>query len=234
MDLPNKENIPYHVGIIMDGNRRWAKESGLPTLEGHRRGYDKIKKVGKWCKDRGVKILTVWGFSTENWERSKKEVEYLMRIFKNALSRKEIRWINDENIKLQIIGQKKRFSKDIQKLMAEAEEATKNNTGGILNLALSYGGRAELLEAFHKISKKKLPPSKITEELISNNLWTAGQKDPDLIIRTSGERRISGFLMWQSAYSELYFCEKYWPAFEEKDLDEAFLDYANRERRFGK
>jgi undecaprenyl diphosphate synthase len=233
MDSKTK-NIPYHVGIIMDGNRRWARERNLPTLEGHRRGYDKIKKVGKWCKEKGVKILTVWGFSTENWLRSKKEVEYLMRIFKLALSKKEIAWINKENIRLQIIGQKERFSKDIQKLMAEAERETKNNTGGILNLALSYGGRAELLEAIKKIAKDNIPAAKITEKLISDNLWTAGQEDPDLIIRTSGEKRTSGFLLWQSVYSELYFCKKYWPDFEEKDLDEAFSDYANRERRFGK
>jgi len=218
----------------MDGNRRWAKKNNLPTLEGHRRGYDKIKKVGKWCKEKGVKILTVWGFSTENWLRSKKEVEYLMRIFKLALSKKEIAWINKENIRLRIIGQKERFSKDIQKLMAEAERETKNNTGGILNLALSYGGRAELLEAVKKIAKDNIPAANITEKLISDNLWTAGQKDPDLIIRTSGERRTSGFLLWQSVYSELYFCKKFWPDFEEKDLDEAFLDYASRERRFGK
>ncbi|MFA5355162.1 MAG: polyprenyl diphosphate synthase [Candidatus Paceibacterota bacterium] len=233
MDSKTK-NIPYHVGIIMDGNRRWAKKNNLPTLEGHRRGYDKIKKVGKWCKEKGVKILTVWGFSTENWLRSKKEVEYLMRIFKLALSKKEIAWINKENIRLRIIGQKERFSKDIQKLMAEAERETKNNTGGILNLALSYGGRAELLEAVKKIAKDNIPAANITEKLISDNLWTAGQKDPDLIIRTSGERRTSGFLLWQSVYSELYFCKKFWPDFEEKDLDEAFLDYASRERRFGK
>ncbi|MFH1582140.1 MAG: polyprenyl diphosphate synthase, partial [bacterium] len=160
MHSTRKENIPSHVGIIMDGNRRWAKERRLPPLEGHRRGYDKVKKVGKWCKEKGVKTLTVWGFSTENWERSKKEVEYLMRLFKYTLSKKEIDWIDKENIKLQIIGQKERFSKDMQDLMKEAEERTKNNTGGILNLALSYGGRAELLEAIKKIVKKKVPVAK--------------------------------------------------------------------------
>lgn len=229
-----KDNLPFHVGIIMDGNRRWAEENNLPTLEGHRRGYDKIKKAGKWCKEKGVKILTVWGFSTENWERSKKEVEYLMRLFKHALSKKEIDWLDKENIKLQIIGQKERFSKDLQKMMQEAEEKTKNNTDGILNLALSYGGRAEILQSFKNIIKEEIDLDNITEKTVSDNLWTAGLPDPDLIIRTSGEKRTSGFLMWQSAYSELYFCKKNWPAFEEADLDEAFLDYASRQRRFGK
>ena len=234
MHSEKTENIPSHVGIIMDGNRRWAKERGLPTLEGHRRGYDNIKKVGKWCKAKGVKTLTVWGFSTENWDRSKKEIEYLMKIFKFALSKKEIDWIMEENIKLNIIGQKRRFSKDIQELMESAEKRTKNNTEGVLNLALSYGGRPELIEAFKKIVKKKIPVSKITEKLITDNLWTSGQEFPDLIIRTSGEKRTSGFLLWQAAYSELHFCKTAWPGFTEKDLDAAFVDYATRQRRFGK
>lgn len=218
----------------MDGNRRWARRRGLPTLEGHRRGFDKVKKIGRWCKNNGVKILTLWAFSTENWERSRKEVEYLMRLFKLALSKKEISQLNKDGIKLKVIGQRERFSKDIQNLMKEAEESTKNNKEGLLNLALSYGGRAEILQAIKTIVRKKIPDSKITEEIVSDNLWTTGQPFPDLIIRTSGEQRTSGFLLWQSAYSELYFSDKCWPDFTEKDLEEIIENYGNRERRFGK
>ena len=229
-----KTDIPYHVGIIMDGNRRWARSRGLPPLEGHRQGYEKMKKVGKWCKAKGVKILTVWAFSTENWARSKQEVSYLMDLLANALSKKEIEWIKKENIKLQIIGQRERLSKTLQKLVNEAEEATKNNKDGILNLAISYGGRAEILEAIRKIVAKNIPADKITEEMINQNLWTAGMPYPDLIIRTSGEQRTSGFLLWQSAYSELYFYKKPWPDFSEKDLEEAFGNYVKRQRNFGR
>ena len=228
------KNIPYHVGIIMDGNRRWAKAKGLPTLEGHRRGYDKVKKVGRWCKERGVKVLTVWAFSTENWKRSEKEVNYLMNLLKFALSKGEINQLHKDGIRVQIIGQKERLSEDMQKLIKEAEERTKDNKEGILNLAISYGGRADILEAIKKITKKNIPADQITEETVDKNLWTAGLPDPDLIIRTSGELRTSGFLTWQSAYSELYFCQNHWPDFSEKDLDEAFADYARRQRRFGK
>ena len=228
------KNIPYHVGIIMDGNRRWAKAKGLPTLEGHRRGYDKVKKVGRWCKDRGVKILTVWAFSTENWKRSEKEVNYLMNLLKFALSKGEIDQLHKDGIKVQIIGQKERLSESMQELIKEAEERTKDNKEGILNLAISYGGRADILEAIKKIINKNTPAGQVTEEIMDQNLWTAGMPDPDLIIRTSGELRTSGFLTWQSAYSELYFCQNHWPDFSEKDLDEAFADYARRQRRFGK
>jgi len=228
-----ENNIPYHIGIIMDGNRRWAKEKGLPALEGHRRGYNKLKEVGRWCKKKGVKILTLWAFSTENWNRSKKEVDYLMRLFRNALSDREIGELHKEGIKLQIIGQKERLGKPLQEAIRRAEEKTKNNKEGILNLAISYGGRAEMMEVIKKIIKNKIPAEKITEKIIDENLWTAGIPDPDLIIRTSGEIRTSGFLIWQAAYSELYFSPKYWPDFTENDLDAAISDYAKRQRRFG-
>lgn len=228
------KNIPYHLGIIIDGNRRWAKKKGLPTLEGHRQGYNKLKKVGKWCKAKGVKILTIFAFSTENWNRSKEEVSYLMRLLVQAFSKKEVDELNKNGIQLRVIGQKERLAKDLQKMIREAEGRTENNKEGILNLAISYGGRPEIIEAIKKIIKKKIPPEKITEEIISQNLWTEGLSDPDLIIRTSGEQRTSGFLTWQSVYSELYFCKKYWPDFTEKDLDEALLDYKLRQRRFGK
>jgi len=232
--MSKKENkIPYHIGIIMDGNRRWAKEKGLPALEGHRRGYNKLKEVGKWCIRKGVKILTLWAFSTENWNRSKKEVDYLMRLFMNALSNREIGELHKEGIKLQVIGQKERLEKPLQEAIRKAEEKTKNNKKGILNLAISYGGRAEIMEVIKKIIKNKISAEKITEKIIDENLWTVGLPDPDLIIRTSGELRTSGFLIWQAAYSELYFSPKYWPDFTEKDLDAVLADYAHRQRRFG-
>lgn len=227
------KNIPYHVGIIMDGNRRWARAKGLPTLEGHRRGYDKVKKVGRWCKDRGVKILTVWAFSTENWKRSEEEVNYLMNLIKFAMSKGEIDQLHKDGIKVQVIGQKERLSEGLQKLIIEAEERTKDNKEGVLNLAISYGGRADILQAIKNIINKNISADQVEEETVGQNLWTAGMPDPDLIIRTSGELRTSGFLTWQSAYSELHFCSNHWPDFSEKDLDEALADYARRQRRFG-
>lgn len=218
----------------MDGNRRWAENKGLVALVGHRQGYNKVKEVGKWCKAKGVKTLTLWAFSTENWNRPKNEVAYLMKLFERALSKKEISQLNKDGIKLKIIGQKERLSGLLQKLIKEAEETTKNNQKGTLVLAISYGGRAEILEAMQRIAEKNIPANKITEETIAENLWTAGLPYPDLIIRTSGEKRTSGFLMWQSAYSEFYFCKNYWPDFSEKDLDEALADYSQRQRRYGK
>ncbi len=232
--IEKTKKTPYHLAIIMDGNRRWAREKGLPTLEGHRKGYNKVQEVGDWCKKKGVKILTLWAFSTENWNRSKEEISYMMKLLAKALSKKEIDELNKKGIKLQVIGQKERLSKSLQRLAKKAEEETKNNKEGTLNLAISYGGRAEIIKAVQEIVKKKIPAEKINEELINQNLWTAGLPEPDLIIRTSGEQRTSGFLMWQGVYAELYFCQKYWPDFNEKDLDTAIASYSQRERRMGK
>lgn len=223
--------LPHHLGIIIDGNRRWAKERGLPALEGHRRGLKKIEKLLEWSLGKGIMILTLFVFSTENWKRSKREVDYLMMLIKKNLSKENIGKINKKGVRVQVIGQRERLPKPIQKLIREAEELTKNNKKMILNFALSYGGRAEIVEAIKKIIEKKIPPEKITEDVISQNLWTS---DVDLIIRTGREQRISNFLIWQAAYSELYFCKKYWPEFSEKDLDEAIQDYVLRHRRFGK
>ena len=232
--MNKNKNNPKHLGIIIDGNRRWARANGLPLLEGHRRGYDKLKDLGKWCKKRGVKILTVYAFSTENWNRAKEEVSYLMKLFEKALDEKNIRPFNKEGIRIRVIGQKERLSRTLQKKIKEVEEMTKDNKEGILNLAISYSGRPEIIEAIKKIIGKKISADKITEEVVNDNLWTAGLSDPDLIIRTSGEQRLSGFLTWQSVYSELYFCKKHWPDFSEKDLDIAFKEYSKRERRYGK
>ncbi|MFQ6049484.1 MAG: polyprenyl diphosphate synthase [Candidatus Paceibacterales bacterium] len=223
------KKIPYHLGIILDGNRRWARERGLPAFEGHKRGLEKVKKVIKWCKNRGIKILTLFVFSTENWKRSKKEVNYLMRLAKKGIS-ESLKEIHQAGIRIRVIGQKERVPESVQKTIAKAEELTKNNKEMVLNFALSYGGRTEIVQAIKNIIEKKIPPKKITEDIVSQNLWTS---DLDLIIRTGKEQRLSNFLIWQAAYSELYFSKKYWPAFTEKDLDEILREYARRQRRFG-
>lgn len=226
------KNIPQHLGIIIDGNRRWARKRGLPTLVGHQKGYDKVKKVCDWCFDRGVKILTFYVFSTENWKRSRREVSYLMKLLKKALT-KDIQEIHQRNIKLKVLGRIKGLSPDLQKAIKAAEKLTQNNTRGVMNLAINYGGRPEIIDAIKKIIKQKISPQKVTEELIAKNLYSAEIPDPDLIIRTSGEQRLSNFLIWQAAYSELYFIKKHFPSLTEKDIDKALEDYGKRHRRFG-
>ncbi len=226
--------IPIHLGVIIDGNRRWAKKNNLPSFEGHRRGFKNFKKIADYAFARGVEILTVYAFSTENWNRTKLEVSYLMKLLGLAFTKKYLAELNKSKIRLRVIGQKERLSKVLQDKIKKVENATKNNQKGILNLAVSYGGRPEIVRAIREIVEQKVPSDKINEETISNNLWTVGQPDVDLIIRTGGEQRLSNFLIWQCAYSELYFTEKYWPEFSEKDLDEAFEEYGRRQRRFGK
>jgi undecaprenyl diphosphate synthase len=228
--------VPHHLAIIIDGNRRWAQKRGLPKFVGHQQGLKNVERIGKWAQKRGVKILTLYAFSTENWGRSKREVGYLMKLLESALDKdkKNIQELQKRGIKVRVIGQRKRLSKRLQKLIRETEELTKNNKKGILNLAISYGGRQEILEATKKILKKKTPYQKIDEKIFEENLWTKGLAHPDFIIRTGGERRLSNFLLWQSAYAELYFSDKLWPDFKEKDLDRALEDFASRQRRFGK
>jgi len=224
------KKIPHHLGIILDGNRRWARERGLPTLEGHKKGLEKLKKVVEWCDEKGIKILTVFVFSTENWKRSKKEIDYLMKLAKKAMSY-DLREILKRGYKIRVIGERKRLPKFLQTAIEKVEKETKNNKKMIINFALSYGGRGEIVEAVKRIIKKKIPPEKVTEDLISKNLWAS---DLDMIIRTGKEQRISNFLIWQAAYSELFFLKKYWPAFTKKDLERALLDYSKRQRRFGR
>lgn len=219
-----KNGIPHHIAIIMDGNRRWAKKRGLPASLGHKKGYENFKKIAEACYKMGVKILTVYAFSTENWKRSKTEVSFLMNLFENVL-KNELNFFRDKKIKFNAIGQIKRLPDKLQKLVSEAMNETKNNKGGVLNLAMSYGGRAEILDAVKKSIKEK--------KSFEDCLYTAGQPDPDLLIRTGGEMRLSGFLPWQSVYSELYFSEKMWPDFSEKDLMLAIKEFQNRKRRFG-
>jgi len=228
--MENQKNLPRHLGIILDGNRRWAKERGRPTLEGHHKGFENVKLIIQAAQDRGIETLTLFCFSTENWHRSKEEVDYLMDIFRKSLS-DYFGKFNEKNVKINVLGQKEKFAGDIKEQIEKIESETKNNTGMTLNLALSYGGRAELVDAIKKIVKKGIDPDKITEDTVKDNLWTS---DADLIIRTGGEQRLSGFLLWQAAYSEFLFVKKYWPDFGENDLDAALAEYASRQRRFGK
>lgn len=228
------DRIPYHLGIIIDGNRRWAKEKGLPGFEGHRQGLNNLRRLGDYILKKGVKVLTIFCFSTENWGRAKREVSYLMRLFGDSLSKRHVESYHKRGIKIQIIGQRDRLPKTLQKRIEAVEDLTRNNKEGFLNLAISYGGRADLLQAVKKIIKQKIASDQIDEDLIAKNLWAYGLPDPDFIIRTGGEMRLSNFLTWQSVYSELYFTPKYWPSFAEKDLDQALEEYARRERRFGK
>ncbi len=216
----------------MDGNRRWAKDNGLPALEGHRRGYDKMKETGQWCIDRGITTMTVYAFSTENWNREQEEVNYLMDLLYKVVT-SEVAEFNKRGIRMKIIGSSERLSEKLVKAIAAAEEQTKNNTKGILNICLNYGGRLEIVEAVKKVVTAGIPVDQITEKTISENIWMAGQSDPDLIIRTSGEQRLSGFMTWESVYSEFLFVDKHWPDFSESDLDQAINDYNNRRRRFG-
>lgn len=223
-----------HLAIIIDGNRRWAKKRGLPTLEGHRRGYNKIKEIGEFAWKNGIRILTVYCFSSENWNRSKDEVQYLMKLLEGAFLSNSINYYHKKGIKIQVIGQRERLSKSLQEKIIKAEKLTKNNKKGVLNLAISYGGRQEIIHAFKNIINKVKSADEINEDIISKNLWTQGLPDPDLIVRSGKEMRLSNFLTWQSAYSELYFIDKYWPDFTKKDLKQILEDYSSRERRFGK
>ena len=222
--------IPNHVGIIVDGNRRWAKEKKLPSFVGHKKGLERVKEVIKWCKNKGVKMLTLFLFSTENWKRAQGEVHLIMKLAKEAII-ENLDELHKEKIKVRVIGERERLPKFLQEKIKNIEELTKNNKEMTLNFALSYGGRAEIVDAVKKIIEKGIPVQKIDENIISQNLWTS---DLDFVIRTGKEQRISNFLIWQTAYSELYFSQKYWPDFTEKDLDEAFMEYARRQRRFGK
>jgi undecaprenyl diphosphate synthase len=222
-------DVPKHIGFIMDGNRRWAKAHNLPTLEGHRQGYELVKKIGPWCLARGVKYITLFVFSTENWKRNQSEVGYLMDLLMTAVTR-DLDILMRDDIRLKVIGRRADLSDKLRNAINVAEEKTKENASGIIQLAVSYGGRDEIVRAARQASKL----GDITEETISQFLDTVGIPDPDLIIRTSGEQRLSGFLLWQSAYSELLFLEKHWPDFNESDLDAAIAWFSNRERRYGK
>jgi len=226
--------VPNHIVLFPDGNRRWARKKGLPALKGHWKGHEKFKGFLRWCQKRGIKVITVFGFSTENWKRSKKEVDYLMKLFEKGLSnKKDVKRFQKAGVKVKIIGQKEKLPKSLQKIISNIENLTKNNKKIQLNLAVSYGGRWDVVQAIKKIIKKKVSLKNITEDLIGNYLSTADLPAPDLVIRAGGESRFSNFLLWQAAYSELYFSKTLWPDFTEKDLDKALKVFSRRQRRFG-
>ena len=229
-------NLPQHIAIIMDGNRRWAKEKGMPISYGHKEGAKTLEKIVRFANKIGIKYITVYAFSTENWKRSTEEVGALMNLFQNYLDDYSKR-ADSENIKVKIIGKKDGLSKKMQDSIEKCMERTKNNTGITFNIALNYGGRDEILSAIKEIAtevkEQKIDINDITEELISNKLYTKGEPDPDLLIRTSGELRLSNFLPWQLVYSEFLFIKKYWPDFTEDDLLEAIKIYQKRNRKFG-
>lgn len=227
--------LPRHIAIIMDGNGRWAKKRSLPRSAGHAAGSKNFKTIARYCNKIGLEYLTVYAFSTENWRRPKEEVDAIMDILREYL--KDSKNFKDENIKVKFIGDLTALDNDIVQLIREAEEGSADATGLKLQIALNYGGRDELVHVVKKIAAGvkdgKIQPDNITEELIGNFLYTAGMPDPDLIIRPSGEYRLSNYLIWQAAYAEYWFSDILWPDFSEKDLEKAIDDYAGRGRRFG-
>ncbi len=227
--MKTEKVLPKHIAIIMDGNGRWAKMRGLPRTAGHTVGAEAFRRIAKYCKKIGVKHLTVYAFSTENWSRSKTEVETLMRLFAKYL-KEAAETLAENDIRIKVIGDLSGLSPALQELI-EKVHAMNCDSEFVCNLAINYGGRAELVTAVNSLVGQNLP---ITQESIAGALYTSGQPEPDLIIRTGGEKRLSNFLMWQSAYSELYFCDTLWPDFGEKDIDIAVEEFSRRERRFGK
>ena len=232
-----KEKImPKHIAIIMDGNRRWAKERGLDPKLGHKEGADNLKRIAKYANKIGIQYLTVYAFSTENWKRTKEEVGALMVLLQKYVED----FLNDtskNNIRIKILGDITRLDEGLQKSIQKIVEATANCTGLTLNIAFNYGGRDEIVKAVKKIAKqvqdKEISIEDINEDLVSNSLYTAGQPEPDLLIRPGGEQRISNYVLWQLAYTEFLFIPKYWPDFSEEDLDEAIQIFENRNRKFG-
>lgn len=232
----NKENMPVHIGLIMDGNRRWAKSKGKPIALGHKQGAETLEKITRYANKIGLRYLTVFAFSTENWRRPKEEVDILMKLLQSYIDRFS-KIADSENVRVQFLGDTNAFSEKMQKGIKDCINRTKNNTGVTLNILLNYGGRADIINSIQKIAimvkNGDCEISEINEETVSANLYTKEMPEPDLIVRTSGEMRLSGFLTWQSVYSELLFIEKMWPDFSEEDLDNAIIEYQKRTRRFG-
>lgn len=232
----DNENLPQHIAIIMDGNRRWAKNKGLPAGFGHKEGAKTLEKIVRYANKIGIKYITVYAFSTENWKRSEEEVSTLMNLMQNYLDEYSKR-ADSENIRVKIIGNRTGLSEKMLEKIDSCMERTRDNTGITFNIALNYGGRDEIIKAVKNIAQKvkenEINIDDIDEQCISDNLYTSEQPDPDLLIRTSGEIRLSNFLLWQLAYTEFLFVEKNWPDFNEEDLDEAIKVYQNRNRKFG-
>ncbi len=234
MNEIDKQSLPKHIAIIMDGNRRWAKNKGLPAKLGHAEGVKTLENITKYCDKIGIKFLTVYAFSTENWKRSKEEVDDLMNLLSKYI--KDFDKKNDvDNIKVRIIGDITKLRQDLQEGIIRIQEKTKNNTGLTFNIAINYGGREEILKAIkelsNEVSNNNISVDDIDENVFQSHLYATS--DVDLLIRTSGEVRISNFLLWQISYSEMYFTDTLWPDFKEKDLDEAIIEYQKRNRKFG-
>jgi len=227
-----RDRVPEHIAIIMDGNGRWARQRGLPRLAGHRAGTENLRRILRACVEFGVKILTLYAFSTENWGRPEAEVKGLMHILEDVLDR-ELPELDKEGVQLRHIGDLSRISPVLLRKVLQAVELTKNNTSLILNVAFNYGGRAEIIHAIQEIVAHEHDPSEITEELVSRYLYTGNLPDPDLVVRTSGELRISNFLIWQAAYAEYYAAPVFWPDFDREELLKALVTYAQRDRRYG-
>lgn len=241
MELSSDQNIKNivestnlkHIAIIMDGNRRWAKEKFLPSAMGHQKGVDSLRSTMRLFDKFGIKYLTVYAFSTENWNRKKEEVEFLMGLLAKTLLN-ELDDMHKENVRIRFLGNISQLNSNLIEIVKNAEEKTKNNTGVNLNIAFNYGSRDEITNAVKQIVKEGINPGDITEELISQHLYTKDIPDPDLLIRTGGEKRISNYLLWQLAYSELYVTDAYWPEFDRNELSKAIIEFEKRNRRFGK
>ncbi len=236
MEEIDKERLPHHIAIIMDGNGRWAKNKSLTRISGHIKGVNAVREVVTACRELGIRVLTLYAFSIENWRRPAEEVRALMELLKEYLQ-KECPEMVQNNIRLNAIGRLQDLPQDVQTILQETKKKTEHCDGMILNLALSYGGRSEILHAVQGIvsdlQKGRIKPEEMTVQRFSQYLWTRGIPDPDLLIRTSGEFRISNFLLWQIAYTELYVTDTLWPDFDRKELVRAIADYQSRERRFG-
>jgi undecaprenyl diphosphate synthase len=234
--MMDQQNIPAHIAIIMDGNGRWAQKQGMPRIMGHREGVGAVKDIVRAAPAAGVKILTLYAFSTENWKRPALEVQALMTLLKTYLQ-SELAELTANDVSLRCLGEREKLPPDVQKLLGEVIAATASNSRLVLNLALNYGGRNEIIRAARELARRAkagtLDPGEISEELFGNCLDTAGLPDPDLVIRTGGESRLSNFLLWQASYAELYVTETLWPDFTRDELLQAILDYQSRQRRFG-
>lgn len=233
-DLQNKlpQNVPKHLGLILDGNRRWAKEQGLRPFEGHRRGFLRVKNVALAAFDRGVEYVSAFVFSTENWSRSKDEVAYLMDLV-HWMATKELEYLHKRNIRVRFLGSEQGLSEENMVTIRRGEEKTAGNTGGTLVLCFNYGGQQELSDAAASLIRSGVKADEVTPELLGRHLYGPDLPPLDFIIRTSGEQRLSGFMLWNAAYAEMKFIVKHWPAFTVADLEAALADYAKRQRRFG-
>lgn len=229
----NASNIPQHIAIIMDGNGRWAKQKDKPRIFGHREGAQSLRAVLKACAEFGVKYLTVYAFSTENWARPQEEVDFLMDLFSNTIDN-EMGELMENSVRVQFLGRLAKFSPELRQKMQKSMDQTKNNSRITLNVMVNYGGRAEIVDAFQKMTKDQLTHDEINEDKISNYLYTKNIPDPDLLIRTANEMRVSNFLLWQIAYAEIYVTPVLWPDFRKEQLKAAIEDYQKRVRKFGK